>query len=176
MVGTAVLAVALLVLAACVPSASEVPPLEARAQRLNKAIMCPVCPGETIDQSQNPLAAQMRAIVKDKIRQGWTDQQIKDFFVERYGPSVLMEPPREGFNLTVWLVPPVGVALALLGLVMVLRLMRRPPPQDPVTSGIVADEELSPYLEQVRSVLEDEDRSPPSKDGTPTQEEENRDS
>ena len=72
-----------------------------RIQQLNKAIMCPVCPGESIDQSQNQLSAQMRAIVSEQVREGRSNEQIKAFFVERYTESVLLEPPRKGFSLLV---------------------------------------------------------------------------
>ena len=128
MVLLASLAMTALVALACTGSASsDVPELEQQAYSLNQAIMCPVCPGESIDQSQNPLAIQMRAIVFDKLAAGRSGQQIKDFFVERYGPSVLMEPPTKGFSLTAWIVPPVAVLAAGIALFMVLRLMRRSP-------------------------------------------------
>ena len=118
-----VLGVVAITLASACASGEKVPPLERRAQEINRAIMCPVCPGESIDQSQHELAVQMRAIVDDKLKAGWTEPQIKDFFVDRYGPSVLLEPPRRGFNAIVWLVPPVGLALAGLVLFSVLRSM-----------------------------------------------------
>ena len=85
--------------------------------------MCPLCPGETIDQSQNPLSVQMRSVVTEKIAAGWTDNQIREFFVERYGPSVLLEPPAEGFGLAAWIVPPVAFGVALAALLAALRWM-----------------------------------------------------
>lgn len=105
-------------------SESGVSDVEQRATALNKSIMCPVCPGESIDQSQNSLSIQMRAIVREKLDEGWTDQQIKDFLVERYGPSVLMEPPTSGFGLAAWIVPPVAFALAIAALLLTLKWMR----------------------------------------------------
>lgn len=103
----------------------EVPALEQHATALNKAIMCPICPGESIDQAQNTLALQMRGIVRDKLADGETDEQIKQFFVERYGPSVLLEPPRQGFSLTAWVVPPLAVTAGVGMYFMALRIMRR---------------------------------------------------
>jgi len=96
-----------------------------RANKLNETVMCPVCPGESIDQSQNPLALQMRDIIKDKLNQGWSDQQIKDYFVEKYGPSILLSPPRSGVSLVVWVIPPIIVVLSLLILIMAIKSMRR---------------------------------------------------
>ena len=106
-------------------TAPDVPDEERRASALNKSLMCPVCPGESIDQSQNALAVQMRAIVDEKLALGWSEREIKDFFVERYGPSVLMEPPSEGFGIAAWVVPPLAFALAIASLLLTLRWMRR---------------------------------------------------
>lgn len=103
------------------------PELERRASELNKTIMCPLCPGESIDQSQNPLSAQMRAAVSEKLAEGWTDDRIREFFVERYGPSVLLEPPTEGFGLAAWIVPPVAFGAALAALLAALRWMSASP-------------------------------------------------
>jgi len=94
---------------------------ETRAIALDKSLMCPVCPGESLDQSQTQLAYQMKSITRVKIAEGWSDKQILDYFVERYGKSVLLEPQTEGVSLLVWVVPPVGVLLALTVLFMVLR-------------------------------------------------------
>ena len=112
-----------IMLSACtVLGESDVPDMERRAQDLNETIMCPVCPGESIDQSANPLAGQMRAIVYEKLNEGWTDRQIEDFFVERYGASVLLQPPAQGFSLAAWLVPPVAFVLAIVSLLLTLPL------------------------------------------------------
>ena len=123
LLGTALI-LSVLVVSCVTASESGVPDVERRATALNKSIMCPVCPGESIDQSQNSLAVQMRAIVRDKLDEGWTDQQIKDFLVERYGPSVLMEPPTTGISLAAWIVPPVAFALAIAALLLTLKWMR----------------------------------------------------
>ena len=135
---------------ACVTTATpDVPDSERRASALNKAIMCPVCPGESIDQSQNPLAAQMRAIVDEKLAEGWSERQIKDFFVERYGPSVLLEPPSEGFGITAWIVPPLAFALAIASLLLTLRWMRRSSEQR--DEGEVEDAERTRYVQRLES-------------------------
>ena len=139
--------------------AEEIPPLERRAQNLNKAIMCPVCPGESIDQSQNALAKQMRGIVADRLSSGWSEDQIKDFFVDRYGLSVLMEPPRRGFSLLAWILPLAGAAGAAAALFLVLRLMRRSPPTEApgLVEGLeLSDEERRGYFRRVEATLGDE--------------------
>lgn len=99
------------------------PSIEIRAQVLNKGIMCPVCPGESIDQSQHPLSIQMRAMVNNKLESGWNDSDIKQFFVERYGYSVLLDPPRHGLHLIIWVVPPMVLLLMALAVYWKLRRM-----------------------------------------------------
>ena len=95
-----------------------------RAADLNKTIMCPVCPSETIDQSQNILAVQMRSIVEEKIEQGWSDEQIKNFFIERYGTSVVSTPPKSGVDLIAWIVPPSVLVITIIGLYIFLKSIK----------------------------------------------------
>ena len=146
-----------LALAAACTTQYDVPPLERRAYKLNEAIMCPVCPGESIDQSQNPLAVQMRAIVLDQLQEGRTEGEIKAFFVERYGESVLLEPPASGFNLAVWVLPPLAVGVAAMALFGALRLMRRPraPETDPALDSVrLSAEEQDEYFRRIEAALD----------------------
>ena len=118
--------------------------------------MCPICPGESIDQAQNTLALQMRGIVRDKLADGETEDQIKQFFVERYGPSVLLEPPRRGFSLTAWVVPPLAVAVGAGLFLLALRVMKRPARgRDGIDAAreSVSDEGLERYYARIESVV-----------------------
>tara|TARA_B100001971_G_C17937597_1_gene405966 strand:+ start:104 stop:643 length:540 start_codon:yes stop_codon:yes gene_type:complete len=130
----------------------DLPVLEEQSYEINKSVMCPVCPGESIDQSQHPLAAQMRAIVANKLEQGWDEDAIKGFFVERYGPSVLLEPSRKGFNLVFWLAPPVVLLLGCFGLFLAIRSMSRKKQTGSTEadrSELFSNEERKFYLSQV---------------------------
>ena len=129
---------------------------ERRAQELNRAIMCPVCPGESIDQSQNQLAAQMRAIVAEKLAAGESEAEIKSFFVERYGDSVLLSPPERGFNLLVWVVPVVGLAAAGFAAALALRRMRQSPHDDDEEVPVpeLSRDEREDYVRRIESALD----------------------
>lgn len=129
-------------------SMNSVPTLEERAQAINKSLICPVCPGETIDQSRVQLAEQMRKIVRDKVEQGYTKDDIQRFFVERYGDDVLAEPPQKGFSLTIWLVPPLVVAGAGILLFFILRSMATVKNEDDLM-----EHDLDPYLSLVDQEL-----------------------
>jgi cytochrome c-type biogenesis protein CcmH len=125
--------------------------LEKRAQGLETQLICPICPGETLDQSFVQISQDMKRILREKLLEGQDEDQIKDFFVDRYGPSVLAAPPRSGFNLVTWVVPPAAVALGIILLAFVMRGMRRGD-ADPVAAGVggpVTEGDLSDYLAEV---------------------------
>ena len=147
----------------------ELPVLEARAQEINKTVMCPVCPGESIDQSQHPRATAMRAVVDEKLAEGSSNDDIRQYFVDRYGPSVLLEPPREGLNWLVWIVPPVGLIAAAITLYLVLRMaVRNSPGTDASATGVAAltDTERDDYFRRIEAALasdSDDERPLPKK-------------
>ncbi len=165
----------LLFIAAFLSSCGEdtPPTLEERAQSIDKRLICPYCPAETIDQAQVPQAREMRAFVREKLSEGWTDQQILDYFSapERYGPRVLAEPPKTGFTLTIWLLPPAGFLLAGTLLFFVLRSMRNDDPStaerpmdDPTRTG---SSDMAGYLERVDAEIAARTGSPAANDESP---------
>ena len=89
-------------LAVPVASASEAHPTLAD---LEDEIMCPVCPGETLEQSSSPAARQVERFIAVRIRAGDSKQEIKDKLVAQYGPRILAAPPKEGFDLLAWVLP-----------------------------------------------------------------------
>ena len=121
----ALIMIAMLIFACNPISVTEISEDERRSNSINKMLMCPVCPGESIDQSQNDLAINMKAIVKEQISEGKSDDQILDYFVQKYGVVVLMEPPRDGFGILVWVVPVVAFAVAVIAILSSLFLMKR---------------------------------------------------
>ena len=135
---------------------------EAEAQEIDRMLMCPVCPAQTIDQTEVPLAKQMRAQVRELLASGETREEVLAWFAapERYGPSVLAEPPRSGFYLIAWIVPGVVVVAALTGGLLTLRAMRGrrgDPAEDPATSD---GDGLQPYLAAVDRDLALDGRDP----------------
>jgi len=121
---------------------------ESEAQGIDRLIMCPVCPAETIDQAQVQISQQMRTVVREMLAAGKTRDEILDFFVDRYGQDILASPPKSGINLVAWIAPIVGVAAALVAVYFILRSMSRKEPS-PATSQPAYDAGLIPYLQLV---------------------------
>ncbi len=96
--------------------------LEARTTEVAATLRCPVCQGESIQDSPSTLAQQMRAVVKERLRSGETPEQVKAYFVARYGEWILLEPRMTGLNIALYVLP---VLLIVGGLVLVVFLVRR---------------------------------------------------
>jgi cytochrome c-type biogenesis protein CcmH len=98
------------------------PALEARARAISQELRCMVCQNESIDESQAPLAHDLRVLVRQRIMAGDSDQQIINFLVSRYGEFVLLKPPLSWNTLALWGAPP---ALLLFGIAMIVAVERR---------------------------------------------------
>ncbi|MBC7951275.1 MAG: cytochrome c-type biogenesis protein CcmH [Rhodospirillaceae bacterium] len=98
------------------------PKQEERAQHLGKGLRCMVCQSESIEDSNADLAKDLRIIVRERIAQGETDDQVKKFVVDRYGDYVLLKPPFKASTLILWVGP---FALLALGLGAVFGFYRR---------------------------------------------------
>jgi len=86
-------------------SAQGSDPTDDEVNAVAKQLYCPVCENIPLDACGTQACEQWRGIIRDKLSEGWTEDQIKDYFVAQYGDRVLAEPPREGFNWIVYLVP-----------------------------------------------------------------------
>lgn len=96
--------------------------LEARTSAIASRLRCPVCQGESIEDSPSELAREMRSLVRDQLREGRTPREINAYFVARYGEWILLEPTMTGLNAVLWIFP---VLLVLAGLVLVAVLVRK---------------------------------------------------
>jgi cytochrome c-type biogenesis protein CcmH len=85
-------------------------PSDDDVNRVAKQLYCPVCENIPLDVCPTPACAQWRATIREKLAQGWTDQQIRDYFAAQYGDRVLASPPPTGLNVLVWALPPLAVA------------------------------------------------------------------
>lgn len=110
----------LLALAVPVPGAAQT--LEDRTYAIASELMCPVCAGQTVAESNSPLAQQMRQIIRERLQRGDSREEILAFFVAQFGESVLASPPKRGAGLVLWLAPLLAFAI---GVIILARYMRR---------------------------------------------------
>ena len=86
------------------------PVKESRARDLSRELRCMVCQNQSIDDSEAPLARDLRLLVRERIAAGDSDAQVIDFLVARYGEFVLLKPRLERHTLLLWLLPPLALA------------------------------------------------------------------
>lgn len=86
-----------------------------------RKLYCPVCPNTPLDVCETKACQDWRAQIKDQLADGWSEEQIIDYFVVQYGERVLAEPERSGFTAFVWLLP---VIASVLGLIVVAQALR----------------------------------------------------
>jgi len=98
------------------------PMLEARARSLSKELRCMVCQNQSIDDSEAPLAHDLRMLVRERLKAGDSDAEVMDFLVARYGEFVLLKPRLSWHTALLWGLPP---AALVVGMTFALALVRR---------------------------------------------------
>ena len=88
--------------------------LEKRARDISQNLRCLVCQNESIDESNASLARDLRLLVRERLMEGETDQEVLEFIVDRYGEFVLLRPQVNGVNLILWALAPISLLLSLI--------------------------------------------------------------
>lgn len=118
---------------------------EERTDALASGLRCPVCQGMSVEASTTDAAMAMKGRIQELVEQGYTDDQITDYFIARYGVWILLEPPKEGSNWMLYTIP--GV-IVVMGLVLVIAMQRgrdeptaesRLEPTDDYTKRVLAE-------------------------------------
>jgi cytochrome c-type biogenesis protein CcmH len=110
------------------------PALEQRARDISSGLRCLVCQNQSIDDSDAPLAKDLRVLVRERLTAGDSDARVRDFLVQRYGEFVLLKPSFSAHNLLLWLGPFAVLILGGIGLFVSLR-RRRPQPAAPLDAA-----------------------------------------
>jgi cytochrome c-type biogenesis protein CcmH len=117
------------------------PAREARARALSQELRCMVCQNQSIDDSEAPLARDLRLLVRERIASGDSDAQVIDFLVARYGEFVLLRPRFERQTLLLWLVPPLVLFGGGLMLWLLARRRKTEPGEVPATEALTSEEQ-----------------------------------
>lgn len=135
--------------------------LDQRVQDVASQLKCPICQGESVADSPSQLAQQMRGVIRQQLQSGRSNQQVIQYFVDRYGQQIVWLPPWQGFTLLAWLVP---IALLLGGLVLLFLVLRDWHAAPRVETGVddadlagIDDNELQRYRAQIEKELAESD-------------------
>ncbi|MFL2651492.1 MAG: cytochrome c-type biogenesis protein CcmH [Anaerolineales bacterium] len=101
-------------------SAQDIHPTDDEVNAISKQLYCPVCESIPLDACGTQACVQWRDTIRAKLTDGWSEEEIKQYFSDQYGIRVLAEPPAEGFNKLLWYLPPF---LLLIGALLVTRLL-----------------------------------------------------
>jgi cytochrome c-type biogenesis protein CcmH len=131
-------------------------PTDNEVNAVAKQLYCPVCENISLDVCPTTACAQWRALIRQQLAEGKTEQEIKDYFVANYGDRVLATPPTRGFNWLVYILPPL---IFLGGVFLVYRVFRTMKTRKPETRVIAPTEpaepsQTDPYLAQIEAELE----------------------
>ncbi len=133
-------------------------PTPNEVEAVARTLYCPLCVGERLDACEIPLCMDMKREIAEQLAEGKTPEEIRQYFVAQYGPIVLGEPPRKGFNWLAWVIP--FVALIAAGGYVFLRIRQwsqAPPEAKEVVTveegKAQVDEALDEYAKQVEREL-----------------------
>ncbi len=131
------------------PSADEV-------NEIAKQLYCPVCENIPLDTCGTLACEQWREQIREKLIEGWTAEEIKEYFAEQYGDRVLAQPPRRGLNWLIYIVPPAALILGAFALYRAMLAWRTPPVEADAESASPGGDE-DEYVSRLEEELQKRD-------------------
>jgi cytochrome c-type biogenesis protein CcmH len=101
------------------------PPTDDEVNAVARQLYCPVCENVSLDVCPTQACAQWRELIREKLSQGWTADEIKDYFAQQYGDQVLPTPPKRGINLLVYILPVLAIGGGAVWLYFNMKKMRK---------------------------------------------------
>jgi cytochrome c-type biogenesis protein CcmH len=132
--------------------------IDDEAREISYLLMCPVCQGQSVAESNSELAKDMRSIIREKLESGESKEEIINYFVNRYGESILGYPPVKGVNLLLWILPALAVVLGGIGIGLFLHRSKATTGQEINIEKVQNPKEDKEYLKMVDQDLKDLDK------------------
>lgn len=104
-------------------------PSDDEVNEIAKGIYCPVCENTPLDVCPTQVCSQWRELIREQLSMGWSDSQIRQYFVDQYGDRVLASPPPRGLNWLVYILPPAAIIAGAFILFRTLRTWKKPVPE-----------------------------------------------
>jgi len=130
-------------------------PTDDQVNAIAKEMYCPVCENVPLDVCGTQACAQWRALIREKLEEGWSEEQIKQYFVDQYGARVLATPPASGLNWLVYVVPPIAFLVGAFILYRGIQSWRQiesdeEDPQEIVDTPVADDDYMARLEEELR--------------------------
>ena len=135
------------------PSPTRSPVTDDEVNAIAKQMYCPVCENTPLDVCPTQACAEWRELIRDKLAEGWSDQQIRAYFVERFGDRVLASPPARGLNWLVYVIPPLGFLTGAFVLYRAFKSWRTPEPLQQTIIEAKSSPADDPYIERLEEEL-----------------------
>jgi len=114
-------------------------PSDDQVNAVARQLYCPVCENTPLDVCPTQACAEWRSLIREKLAQGWSADQIKTYFAQQYGDRVLAAPPARGLNWLVYVIPPLAFLLGVFLLYRAFKAWRTPQPAQPVPASAAID-------------------------------------
>jgi cytochrome c-type biogenesis protein CcmH len=134
-------------------SAQQPTPSDDDVNRIARQMYCPVCENTPLDVCATQACAQWRGLIREKLAAGWTDEQIKQYFVAQYGARVLAEPPSQGWYILIYIIPPVLLVVGFYILYRALVGLRKSGAAKAEAGAAPASGDDDTYLQRVEEEL-----------------------
>jgi len=139
---------------AAVLDASAAKSIDDQVKEIAYLLMCPVCQGQSVGESNSNLAHDMRDIIRKQLEEGKSKEEILAYFVNSYGESILASPPPKGINWLLWLLPGVVIVFGGLGIILFLYKSQSNKNDDKHTSENTRPEVDNDYIKRIEEELE----------------------
>jgi len=139
---------------AAVLDASAAKSIDDQVKEIAYLLMCPVCQGQSVGESNSNLAHDMRDIIRKQLDEGKSKEEILAYFVNSYGESILASPPPKGINWLLWLLPGVAIVFGGLGIILFLYKSQSNKNDDKHTSENTRPEVDNDYIKRIEEELE----------------------
>jgi cytochrome c-type biogenesis protein CcmH len=137
--------------------AQEGKSIDDQTKEISYLLMCPVCQGQSVGESNSNLANDMRDIIRKQLEQGKSKEEILTYFVNRYGDSILATPPPKGINWLLWLLPAVGIIIGGIGITLFLFKAQKDERKEDNTADSAQAAGENEYLKKIEEELKKND-------------------
>ncbi len=135
------------------PSHSQEKTIDDQVNEIANSLLCPVCQGQSVGESNSNLANDMRQVIRKKLQEGQTKEEIMAYFVNTYGETILGSPPAKGVNWFLWILPGLAIVLGIFGIGIFLYKAGSNKEESSIVSEKSTLQSDSEYLEKIDEEL-----------------------